>query len=361
MPDDSLYLLSAGSALLIGLFAFYSLMPIAKRFGLVDAPGGRKHHARETPLIGGAVIFLGLCGTLLFLPIPTQLYRGMLVGSIILFIVALVDDFYPLRPKYRFIAQALATLSLVFIGHVSLNYVGGIFFVPALYLNGLALPMTFLLVMSFINAINMIDGQDGLAGSIVFTESILLFGISVCLKLPALSILLFVFMVLLLLFLAFNVRLPWRKHARIFLGDSGSTFLAFFIAWAVTLMSQVEASPIQPITFLWIVSFPMFDMTSACFTRKRKGRSWFKPSHDHIHHILQRQNVSLLWSGIVLSLASLGFGLFGLLLHWLQVADRWQFLMFLMAHAGYVLFVRKLSGEDIGELPYDEGNLQPDG
>lgn len=359
MQSYPLYLWGAGVAALVALIAIFALRPVALHFDLMDHPGGRKKHQVQTPLIGGLAIFFGLCASLFILPLSSHLYSGMLVGACVLMIAGVIDDIHANRASVRFFAQAMSVLCFILIGHHSINYVGGLFFVPNLYLSAFSVPVTVFLVVGFINAVNMLDGQDGLAGGVVLMEVILLFLISLYLKAFMISLLLFVFLALNVIFLCFNAPLPRRRHAIIFLGDSGSNFLAFFVAWVVVILSQMESDVIKPVTFLWVVGFPLFDMTSACFIRKRAGLSWFEASHDHVHHLLQAKNIPLFWSTLSLSLFSLSLGLFGLFLCRMQVPEGWQFVLFLSAFLGYLSLTKRLSSDE-NETPYDEGELQPD-
>lgn len=360
MQSYTLYVWGAGIGMLVAWSAILVLRPFAKRLNLMDHPGGRKHHQHQTPLIGGLIIFLGMCASFISLPIPSTVYLGMMLGTSALIAVGVIDDFIEIRPRFRFVAQIIAAFCLILISHCAINYLGGMFFFPNFYLSALSVPVTVFLVVGFINAVNMLDGQDGLAGGVIFTETLLLFFVSIYLKEFTLSLLLFVFLSLNVVFLCFNAPLPWRRHASIFLGDSGSNFLAFFVAWIVITLSQLESSFIKPVTLAWVVGFPFFDMTSACLIRRRSGKSWFDPSHDHIHHLLQRRNIPLFWSTFGLSMLSLALGSTGFFLAWMHVAEGWQFILFLGALGSYLSFTKRLNTDE-KEMPYDDGGLQLDG
>lgn len=340
-------------AILISYFSIRFLQPFAKRLGLMDSPGGRKIHQLETPLIGGLAIFLGVVVSSFFLPVASSLYLGLMIGGAILIVVGALDDFFEVRPKNRLYAQIIAILCFIFLDHCSVDYLGKIFFISDLYLNKLSIPVTILLSVGYINAINMLDGQDGLAAGIIFTQALLLFAVSLYLQEFELACLLLVFLSLIFVFLCFNAPFPWRDHAIIFLGDAGSNFLGFFIAWSLIYLSQLGSS-IKPVTLLWIVSLPFFDLISVCSIRRREGRSWFEPGHDHIHHLLRHKKISVFFSTVLLSLFSLSLGMIGLLLSWFKVSEGSQLLIFLMVLGAYLIMTTLLRNH-IVKITYEEG------
>lgn len=325
----------------IATMATFCVILVLKRLsdalGLMDHPGGRKNHLNATPLVGGIAIYIGLCLSLLLLPIASGVFFDMLVGAFLLILIGAADDRFETPPRLRLIVQISALLVLIFIGNHCIHYIGSIFFLPDVHLNKLSIPLTVILGLGFINAINMLDGQDGLAGSIVFTEIILLFLVSAYLNHMAVALILLTFLVLLFIFLCFNAPFPWRRHASVFLGDAGSNFVAFFVVWAVIYLSQVESNVVKPITLIWIVAFPFFDMTSACIIRQREGRSWTTAGHDHIHHSLQRRNVPVFWSTFLISAFSMSLGILGLFLAWEAVSEGVQSILYLVCFIGYLM------------------------
>ena len=148
-------------ALLASLFCIWLLRPLAIRLGFVDRPSGRKLHEKEVPLIGGIALFFGFCFALLSVAVSLQPYRGMLAGSSILVLMGVVDDFKDLSSKLRLFGQLLAALLLVSWGGMMLHNLGDLFFFGDVKLGLWAIPITIFVVMAYINAMNMVDGQDG--------------------------------------------------------------------------------------------------------------------------------------------------------------------------------------------------------
>src|SRR3990167_2403343 len=280
------YILSSLIAVLACLFCIWLLQPLAVRVGLVDRPNERKLHQNEVPLIGGVAIFFGFCFALLHLHLSLQPYRGLLSGSVLLVLMGVVDDFNDLSARLRLFGQIMVALMLTSWSGLLIENLGNLLFFGNLSLNLWALPLTVLVVVTNINAMNMIDGQDGLAGSIALGQTLWLLFFASQLQLQTLEILLVILTMLLLVFLSFNMTLPWRKQAAIFLGDSGSTFLAFVLIWVAIQVSQTNREIVRPIEVLWVMALPLFDLLNVIIYRLRQKKSIFRAGCDHSHHVL---------------------------------------------------------------------------
>lgn len=322
------------------LFCIWLLKPLAVRIGLVDRPGGRKTHQAEVPLIGGIAMFFGFCFALLTLHVSLQPYRGLLAGSGLLLLMGVVDDFNELGTKLRLIGQLLAALLLIIWGGESLANLGNLFFLGDIHLGLWAFPLTVFAVIGFINSMNMIDGQDGLAGGVALGQVILLLLISLYLKMHVDSLFLILVAVVLCVFLSFNIRLPYRKQASIFMGDSGATFIAFLVAWFAIHLSQTNFEVIKPMTILWILAFPLFDLISVSIYRLRRGKSPLVAGRDHIHHILHLYGINSTVSTLLLCLFSVLLGMIGILMNYLKLAEGWQLIAFFIALTSYLFFIR---------------------
>ena len=327
-------------ALLASLFCIWLLRPLAIRLGFVDRPDdGRKLHEKEVPLIGGIVLFFGFCFALLVLAASLQPYRGMLAGSAILVLMGVVDDFKDLSSKLRLFGQLLSALLLVIWGNILLRHLGNLFFLGDVRLGLWAIPITVFLVMAYINAMNMVDGQDGLAGGVALGQAVLLLVASFQMHLHMDQRLLIILIVLLVVFLSFNMRFPWRKHASIFMGDSGSTFIAFLLSWFAIDLSQHNADVIKPITLLWVMAFPLFDLINVTIVRIRQKKPLFIASRDHFHHALHVAGINASLSTLLLCALSISLGAIGFLLNVIMLAEGWQFLLWLAALIFYIFIV----------------------
>ena len=124
------------------------------------------------------------------------------------------------------------------------------------------------------------------------------------------------------------------------MGDSGVTFIAFLIAWFAIELSQTDTHAIKPMTILWVLAFPLFDLVAVCVYRIRQGKSVLHASRDHFHHVLHIAGVSVNLSTFLLCLLSLSLGGIGLLMNYLALSEGWQFVSFVAALSLYLVLVK---------------------
>jgi UDP-GlcNAc:undecaprenyl-phosphate GlcNAc-1-phosphate transferase len=255
---------------------------VALRFGYVDKPGGRKNHDSPTPPIGGLVI------------IPTFIFLSLVSGAswatqwpfwLALCVIALagaLDDRYAIRPRWKFIAQFTAATIIVVCGGAKIVTLGDLFGFGPVWLGFMHIPFSIIAAVLLINAINLIDGLDGLAGGKSFVA---LFWMAVpCAILgmwvPFLSLALL--MMAVLGFLIYNMRHPFRERATVFLGDAGSMSLGLALAWYG--MSLSHSGIIEPIAVAWILALPIMDTCAQFARRVAQGRHPFDADRNHFHH-----------------------------------------------------------------------------
>ncbi len=337
-----MYLFSAFIAFFITLSCIFLLKPLALRLGLVDAPNSRKQHQGDIPLIGGLAMFIGFLAALLTLPISLQYYRSFIAGSALLVFVGLLDDFHELSPKSRFVAQIFALLLMFFWGGIKLTHLGNLIFYREIGLGIYSLPVTIIAGLGIINAINMTDGIDGLAGTLVLIELLLLIYCAITNgQISAVPILLVVIATV-LAFLCLNFRWPSRLHAQVFMGDAGSMFLGFVLVWFLIDLSQTGAQIITPVTMLWIMILPLFDTTAVMLYRVSKKKSIFSSDRQHLHHLLVGFNFSALQICLVLGGINLVLGSLGLLAYYYQLAEGILFISFLILFVLYFISITYL-------------------
>lgn len=277
--------------MLLALVLVAALVPLCRpwalRAGLTDHPGGRKQHEAPTPTHGGLAILLAMVvGAVLFHDLASTAMAAFYLAGGLLVLVGVIDDRYDLDWKIRIGAQVLAALVMVYMGGVSVQQLADVVGVPGLTLGWLATPVTVFVVVGMINALNMSDGSDGLAGGQALV-SVLLF---TCFALYAGNILtaerLLTAAGAILGFLVWNMPRPGMPRAKAFLGDAGSMVLGFLIAWTAVRLTQNPAHPVSPVLGPWTIALPLIDCVSLIVRRWRQGRSPFAADRDHLHHLL---------------------------------------------------------------------------
>ena len=286
------------------------LRPVAHRLNLLDYPAGRKDHAHPTPITGGLAMVIGILVTAwATLDLLDSAWIAFSLGAGLLIVVGLLDDKYDLPWWLRIGVQIIAALIMALMGGVQVEQLGPVFGLGITSLGMLSVPFTVFATVGLINAINMIDGADGLAGSLVLTALVML--VAACLysgnQVMAQRVMIMVGAVS--AFLWFNLRFPWRPHAKIFMGNAGSAFLGFVIAWVSFRLTQNPGHPVSPILALWLIPIPVMDCLVLMTRRVRDGNSPFKADQNHIHHVMRHCGFSPMQKALFLSVFSAICGL----------------------------------------------------
>lgn len=315
----------------------FLLDPIARRVGLLDRPGGRKDHAAPTPVTGGLAIALGTIIPALLLTSPTPQLVGLGVGAVILIVVGVLDDIYDLPWQFRVMAQVAAALAMVLIGDVKVEHLGPTVGLGEFALGYLSIPFSVLATVGLINALNMADGIDGLAGSLCLCALAMLVAASLYSGNVDLAHGLIIISGALAAFLAFNLRHPWRKRGRVFLGNSGSAYLGLIIAWAAFRLTQNELYPVTPVLAPFLIAPPVIDCLVLLVRRAAHGRSPFHADRTHIHHFMLDAGFSV--TGVVMTLSglSLALGLGAALALLADVPEPWFVAVYALLVGGYFL------------------------
>ena len=291
------------------------LIPLARNVGLVDHPGVRKVHQEPTPLTGGPALMFASCLMMLFLYPGNPLVQGLAVGGLFMFVVGMVDDYRPLPASVRFLVQAVACMAMIVYTGVQLDDFGRLIWDGVLPLGSLSIPITVFAAMGVINSFNMIDGMDGVAGSIFLVAALgmaLLAGLALQYKI---HLLLLVASSAVFGYWLLNARFPWNKQARVFMGDSGSQFLGFFLAWCFITLgndhNEAGQRAFMPITAVWLFAVPLLDTTTVMWRRWRSGESALVADQHHFHHAFLRAGFTVrqTWlgiTGLALLLAAVG-------------------------------------------------------
>lgn len=298
----------AAIAFVVTFLALILLHPLASRLRLLDYPHGRKDHAHPTPITGGLAILAGCLLTFGVSHMATASLQAFAAAAVLLAVVGLWDDLRDLRWYWRILAQAVAALILAYWGGVRVEQIGPVFGLADMSLGWLSVPFTVFATIGLINAINMIDGADGLAGLLGLTALALFAFAAVYAGNLLLAAWLSVLCGGLAAFLAWNLRLPWRPHARVFLGNAGSALLGLVIAWTAFRLTQNPGHPVNPVLALWVLPIPVMDCLVLIVRRLQEGRSPFSAGHDHIHHFMQDAGFGPTRAAVLLALFSIFTG-----------------------------------------------------
>jgi UDP-GlcNAc:undecaprenyl-phosphate GlcNAc-1-phosphate transferase len=337
-------LLMAGAPFLATAFLIMLLRPLAVQLRLVDHPSSaRKIHSDPTPLIGGAAITLAAlaCGGYL-LPWTPDL-TALAVASLLMLAVGTLDDRYDINWRVRIVAQTAAALVLYLMGGVRVESIGNALGFPGHQLGALSLPFTVLATVGVTNAVNWADGIDGLAGSLTLAALVMLTAAAIYAGNTPLVSDLVVMGGCVAGFLAFNLRFPWQRRARVFLGG-GAEILGLWIAWASFRLTQTPGHPVTPVIAPFLIAPPVIDCLVLIVRRLRAGHSPFYADGDHLHHRLLKLGMSQTGVVAALTAATLAIGFAAAVARRAHVPEPWFPAVFLAATAGYFLATRKRTG-----------------
>ena len=260
---------------------------IASHINAIDIPDKRKVHKKPMPRLGGLAIFISfLIGYMLFAPLTTQMI-SILIGGFLIIILGIIDDIKPLKASTKLWGQLMTAFVLVFYGEIYLTDLT--LFGMHIALGAWTYPLSIFIIVACINAINLIDGLDGLAAgtsSIYFATIIV---ISTLLgRIEGLGFILCLIMLGSTLgFLYYNF-----NPASIFMGDTGSMFLGFMIA-VVALLGFKTATLTSFLIPILILFIPILDTLLAILRRLIKGESIGKPDKEHVHFQLLNKTASV--------------------------------------------------------------------
>ena len=295
------------------------LIKFATQLKLTDIPNERSSHVMPTPKGGG----IGFVAAAL---ISIAIYDISFISSYIYYISAIVlvlitgiiDDIFEVSPKFKFITIFFAVV-LMYQGDCAVTTLGTYFGHEVNIYWLLVFPFTYFAVVGFTNALNLIDGIDGLSSGVSLIILVTLFAIGEKYDDQFIIVVSASFIFSLAAFIFFN----WNP-ARIFMGDSGSLTLGFVIA----LLSIKSLAYINPTAILLIAAIPLLDTLSVIRRRKQRGQPFFKADKNHLHHILMMQKKDVKFSASVLIMMQFAFSLIGF--RSIGQDDMWNIVLFLV-------------------------------
>ncbi len=306
---------------LIGGMCMPMVLKIARAKHFVVKPNKRMSHTGEVPNIGGIDIFVSFVLTyLLFEYDHMQYAQYIFIGIFLILMVGFVDDLIDLAPHWKLSGELLAGFFLIVASGVRITHLHGFMGINEIS-DAASYCLSFFIYIGIINALNLIDGVDGLASGL---------GIVYCLFFALyfqligeihLSVLAYCLIGSLLVFFLYNVF--GRSRRKIFMGDSGSLLLGYMITLFVFRFCEMNAyhygpekyhMAAAPAVAICVLAVPLFDTLRVMCTRIKKGVSPFSADKNHIHHLLLRIGLSHIQVSMVLIFLTILFSLLGIAL-----------------------------------------------
>lgn len=277
-----------GLTLLICFIVTVLVTPLVKKFaikiGAIDKPNYRKVHQKVMARLGGLAIYIGFLAGFIILQPESPYVLPILLGSFIIILTGFLDDMTELSAKWKLFGQILAAVVVVF-GGVRVEFIN-LPFEGQLYLGWFSIPLTLLWIIGITNAINLIDGLDGLAAGVssivlitiaslaIFQGDVFVASIGVILLGSTLG------------FLIYNF-----NPAKIFMGDTGALFLGYMIS-VISLLGFKNVTVFSLLIPVIILAVPISDTLFAIVRRLVQKKPLSAPDKSHLHHCLLRLGLS---------------------------------------------------------------------
>ena len=305
MPIQLYHLIAFLVSMTVVLWTIPDVKTLGLKLGIVDRPNARKIHKNPVVRVGGVSIFAGTIAALTivwllggFSSLPAHKVQEIwvvIVGSILFFGIDFADDLFNLTPISRLLMQLIVATGCWYMG-VRIDFVSfPVYSLIKIY--WLSLPVTVVWLVGMANAINWIDGVDGLAAGVSGIAAFVMLVVTLFMNQPAAALIAAGLAGGALGFLRYNF-----NPAQIFMGDGGAYFMGFTLA-AVGVVGLVKTTAITAVVLPYLIlAVPIIDMSAVIFSRIWKGKSPFIADKSHLHHwllksgISQRQTVLFIYS-----------------------------------------------------------------
>lgn len=316
MPVQLYHLIAFLVSVTVVLWTIPDVKTIGLKLGIVDRPNSRKIHKSPVVRVGGISIFAGTIAALLIVwllggfsslsPQGEKEIWTVIMGGICFFAIGFADDLFNLTPISRLLMQLLVASVCWFMG-VRINFLS-VPFDGLVQIGWLSLPITVIWLVGMANAINWIDGVDGLAAGVSGIGAVVMLVVALFMNQSAAALIVAALAGSALGFLRYNF-----NPAQIFMGDGGAYFMGFILA-AVGVIGLVKVTAVTAVLLPYLIlAVPILDMSAVIFSRICKGKSPFIADKSHLHHwllkagISQRQTVLFIYA-LTLWVGSLAMG-----------------------------------------------------
>ncbi|WP_461200832.1 glycosyltransferase family 4 protein [Anoxybacillus sp. TBDG-1] len=259
---------------------------LAFRVGATDKPNQRKVHQKIMPRLGGLAIFISFIVGYFVLQPASPYATAIVIGATIIVLTGVLDDIYELSPKWKLLGQIIAAIVVIY-GGIRIDFIN-LPFGGHLEFGLLSIPITMLWIIGITNAINLIDGLDGLAAGVSSIALVTIAGMAATMG----NTYVFVFAMSLLLLGSTLGFLLYNFHpAKIFMGDTGALFLGYMIS-VLSLLGFKNVTVFSLIIPIFILGVPISDTLFAIVRRIVNKQPLSAPDKSHLHHCLLRLGYS---------------------------------------------------------------------
>lgn len=287
------------SIVILCLIASIVLTPLVRlaalHFDVTDKPDKRRVNIRPIPSLGGLAIYISFSIGLFLLPIDKTFIWPLFLAGTIMMLTGFIDDLFEIKARYKLIGQVLAAFIIVFWGGISIEFIN-LPFGGEIHFGIFSLPLTILWIVAITNAVNLIDGLDGLAAGVSTIALFTILGMAFIMSDPIVISISAILIAATLGFLPYNF-----NPAKIFMGDTGALFLGFIIA-VLSVMGFKNVTFVSLIVPILILGVPISDTIFAIIRRAVTKQPIAMADKSHIHHQLMnlgfthRQTVILIYA-----------------------------------------------------------------
>ena len=301
------YLFSFITALISSFVLYPTIIYLSYKKKFYAVPNSRSSHKKKTPTVGGVPLFIGfiisfnLSAIVLNTHIDLFKTLALITATFVIFIMGLKDDLAGTRAIYKLFMQIIISFFLIYTTNTQITGFDGVL---GMYnLGFFSFPITIFLYILIINSINLIDGIDGLAGSLTLFIA-LFFGVYFSINgFVNLALLSFCLSGALISFLFFN----FSNKRKIFMGDCGSLFIGLIIAFLTSSLLDLNKGPEvflpiknAPVVLLSLLLYPFLDTLRVFIIRVKNKKSPLSPDKNHLHHVLLSMGYSHIKSTIII-------------------------------------------------------------
>lgn len=295
IPVQLYHLIAFLISVTVVLWTIPDVKKIGLKLGIVDRPNARKIHQDPVVRVGGVSIFAGTLTALTIVWLlggfstisPNKGWEigSVAIGSIAFFCIGLADDLFNLSPISRLLMQLAVATACWYMG-VRIEFLS-VPFSNLIQIEWLSLPVTVMWLVGMANAINWIDGVDGLAAGVSGIAAVVMLIVTLFMNQPAAALIAAALAGGALGFLRYNF-----NPAQIFMGDGGAYFMGFTLA-GVGVVGLVKGTAITAVLLPYLIlAVPIMDMSAVIFSRISKGKSPFVADKSHLHHWLLKAGIS---------------------------------------------------------------------